>query len=135
MDEKEIIENDKRYMHGTWNFFVRCYYYLEQGLGVLNTFRNLIYAIAAIAIAVKIVDYKIMVLMFFLALIPLAIVGYITVHKINKNKEWINIRFSTHYAIEQFNLTKRIAESLERMERDVRGEVHPDQIKKILDNK
>lgn len=134
MDEKEIIENDRRYMRGVWNFFIRCYYYLEQGLNVLNTFRNLIYAIAAIAIALKIVDYRYMVIMFLAALPPLAIIGYITVHKVNKNKEWINIRFSTHYALEQFNLTKRIAESLERMERDARGEVSPEQIKKILDN-
>jgi len=120
MNNEEIIKNDSVYLKGNKNFFIRCYFYLEQGLNILNIFRNLILGIIGLCLTLKLTDYRYMVFLFVVSVPVLTVMGWVSVHKIAKTKEWLNTRFSTHYALEQFNYTKRTAETLEEINNKIK---------------
>ena len=107
---------ETQYLTGIKNWFIRCYFYLEQGLNVLNIFRNLFLGIFAVYIALKLSNYLYMLGMFALAVPILIIVGYYSVHHIAKIKEWLGIKFSTHYAMQSFNYSKDTVELLQKIE-------------------
>ncbi len=120
MNEEEVKLNDDKYLPGRKNFYIRCYFYLEQGLNILNLFRNLILGIIGVCLTLKITDYRYMVVMFVVSVPILTALGWLSVHKIAKTKEWLNTRFSTHYALEQFNYTKKSAEALQEINRKLK---------------
>lgn len=119
-DPRRLSEEDKQFLHGAHNGGIRYYYYLEHGLNILNEFRNLFLGILAIYIALKLTNPLLMVAMFVPCLLVLTIVGYYNVHKLNKVKEWLGMRYSTYYGIKNFNfqqgqyqMLKEIKELLE----------------------
>lgn len=112
-------EDEKKYLAGFPNRLIRYWYYLENGLGILNEFRNLFLGIVALYIALKLTNLFLMVAMFIPCCIVLTVVGYVAVHRIAKVKEWINLRFSSHFGIRSFDyqranyqLLKKISEKL-----------------------
>ena len=109
------MQEEHQYTKGIKSLMIRCYFYIEQGLNVLNMFRNLFLGIFGLYITLKFTNYMYMVAMVFGSLPILAIVGYYSVHKINKTKEWLNIKFSTHYAMKTFDYNKDTAESLKKI--------------------
>ncbi len=112
MNEEEF---DEKYLPGTFNRVIRYYFYLENGLTVLNEFRNLFLGIIGIYIALKLDNVWWMIGMAGVSVIILTVVGYYTVHKISKIREWLNIRFSTHYGLKSFNYSKGQYETLEQI--------------------
>jgi len=120
-DPVRLSEEDKQFLQGAHNGGIRYYYYLENGLAILNEFRNLFLGILAIYIALKLTNPLLMVAMFIPCLLILTIVGWYNVHKLTKVKEWLGMRFSTYYGIKNFNyqenqvlLLKEIKELLEK---------------------
>ncbi len=121
MDPKieEIMKNagqyDEKFMKGAENRAIRYYYYLNNGLGILNQFRNLILGIFALYVVLKLENPFFMVLMFALACPFLITLGYYEIHRMNKVMEWIGLRFSSHYAIRQFNYNQGQYEALQEI--------------------
>lgn len=97
-------EFDDQNFPGTENRLIRYYFYINQGLSMLNNFRNLFLVIFAAYFTLKLDNYFLLVAMFIPSLIVLAIIGYYATHRMNKITEWLNLRFSTTYGIQQFNL-------------------------------
>jgi len=85
---------------------IRIYYYIERGLDILNTFRNLFLAIFAIFISLHFVSFWWLIGMFGISIPILAIVGYYNVHLISKVRDRLSIKYGTHYGIQQFDLLK-----------------------------
>ncbi len=103
------------YLQGHGNRLIRYYYYLEQGLNILNEFRNLFLGIIALYIALHLTNFLWMALMFIPSIVALTIVGYFAVHRVAKVKEWVSLRFSTHYGIRSFDYQKGIYEKLDEI--------------------
>lgn len=106
---------DDKYLQGSHNKIIRCYYYIERGLDILNIFRNLFLGIVAIFIALKLTNVLWIGLMTIPSVIILGIVGYYNVHKLSKMKEWLSMRFSTHYGLRAFNYQEEQVKILEEI--------------------
>lgn len=104
---------EEEYLKGKTNLFIRVYFYLSNGMAVANEFRNVLLGIVALYIALKLANPLWMVGMFGVAIPVLTVIGYYNVHKMSKVKEWLTIKFSTHYGIQQFDYIKRQCELLE----------------------
>ncbi len=114
-EEKRVAVDDHRYMKGIHNTGIRWYYYLENGLNILNAFRNLFLGIFAIYITFKLTNIFWFPIIFLGSCIILIIVGWYNVHKLAKMKEWLGMRFSTHYGIRSFDYQRGTYEELVRL--------------------
>lgn len=99
----EISDEDRKYLDGKHNLFIRLYFYLERGLDILNIFRNLVLGLLAGYFALKIDNYALLVGSFIASFLILIVVGWYNVHRLMKTKEWLGTRFSTHYGLKAFN--------------------------------
>lgn len=97
------MNDDKKYLEGRENWFIRAYFYLTNGLGIVNEFRNLILGIIGIHIALKLESITWMIVMFIVSVVVLTLVGYYVVHKVSKVKDWLSVRFGSHYNIKNFD--------------------------------
>jgi len=91
-------EHKSKYWYGRKNKVVRYYFYIQQGLTLLNEFRYLIMAVMATYALLKLENPWVMPLMFFISLPTLGAIGYISVHHIQKVMEWLNIEYTTHFS-------------------------------------
>lgn len=112
---------DRLYMHGLENRGIRYYYYVNNGLSILNQFRNLVLGIFALYVVLKLENPFIMVVMFVVSVPILAAVGYFEIHRMSKVMEWIGLRFSSHYAIRQFNYNQAQYEELVKIHATLQG--------------
>lgn len=108
-------EDDSQFLPGAQNRAIRYYFYLNAGLNILNQFRNLFLGIFALYFALKLDHWWILAALFLPSLLVLTIVGYFAVHKVNKVSEWLSIRFSSHYALSQYDLQKENNELLKEI--------------------
>ena len=99
---------------GKETLLIRLYFYLNNGLGVVNDFRNLFLGLFALYYTLKLQNPWILLGLFLVSLPTLCIMGYVNVHKVSKIKDWLNIKYGSHYGIEQFNLMKKMVELLEK---------------------
>ncbi len=113
--ESEIAKYDGKYLTGFKNRMIRYYYYLQNGLTVLNDFRNLFLGIIGLYLALKLTDYLYLIYMAIPCIIILTVVGYYTVHKVSKVRDWLNVRFGSHYSIMTFDYQKGSYELLEEI--------------------
>ncbi len=119
--EDNIFKDDDTYLKGTENWFIRAYFYLSNGLAILNEFRNLFLGIVAIYIALHMTNVWWMIIMFVPSVVILTLIGYYVVHKVSKMREWFGTRFSSHFGMKSFNyqeasyeLLKEINENLKK---------------------
>ncbi len=105
-DVKELNHEDQKFLLGNHNKGIRWYFYLENGVAVLNNFRNLFLGILGIYIALKLTNPIWMIIMLLPCIIILSIIGWYSVHHLNKVKEWLSMRFSTSYGIRAFNFNE-----------------------------
>lgn len=105
----------KEYLQGKENFAIRMFFYLDNGVGILNQFRNLFLGIFALYFTLKLDNPFWLVVMFCVSIPILIIVGYYNVHKIAKVKEWLSTKFSTHYGIKQFELVEEQTKLLKQI--------------------
>jgi len=83
---------------------IKLYFYVNNGNGILNNFRNLFLGVFALYFALKLTSPVLLVLMFVVAIPVLFISGYFNVHYISKKSEELSIKHGTHYTIKQFEL-------------------------------
>lgn len=104
---EELNEEDRKYLYGKHNWLIRMYFYLEQGLNILNEFRNWFLGIAALYITLKLENAPYGILIIGAIAVPsllvLILAGRYNVHRLSKMKEWLTLRFSTHYGIRTYN--------------------------------
>lgn len=115
MESNENGEFDDKYLPGLHNRGIRYYFYLNKGLDVLNQFRNLFLGILGLYIALHLDSWWLLIAMFVPSMVILVVVGYYSTHHLSKVMEWLNLRFSTHYGIKQFNYTQGQYERLEEI--------------------
>lgn len=108
---------NNEYNHGTKNGLIRWYYYLTQGLNFMNDFRNLFLGVLGLYFALKVDNPLILVYMTLPSLIVLALVGYYVVHHVSKVRDWLAVKFGSHYTIQQFDYTKGSYELLVKIEK------------------
>ncbi len=118
-------EYDSQYMPGLENRAIRYYFYLQAGLNIVNNFRNLILAILGFYFVLKLDMPWLLPIMFILSTFVLTVVGYFVVHRVNKVQEWLSMRFSTHYAIKQFNFQEGIYSTLQEINSKIDKYEHP----------
>ncbi len=104
--EKSVQSDDEGYLKGFHHGLIRYYYYLSQGLDVLNQFRNVFLLMFGIYVTLKVTTISVLVGIFVSFVIALTLIGYYNVIKVGKVKEWLNMRFSTFYGIKSFNYSK-----------------------------
>ena len=110
LSDKEVTDHDSKYLPGMENLGIRYYYYLNNGLNVLNNFRNLFLGIIALYLALHLNSWWLLVGMFIPSIIILTVVGWYSVHRAARVQEWLGIRFSTHFGRRQFdNVQKQVA--------------------------
>ncbi len=103
MSEQDIFKDDAKYLKGKENWLIRAYFYCSNGLGILNEFRNLFLGILGLYIALKWDNIWIAIGLFVVSIVLLTLMGYYTVHKISKVREWLGMRFGTHFGMKSFN--------------------------------
>ncbi len=105
MNEKhEAAQFDDKYLPGIFNRAMRYWFYLNRGVDVLNTFRNLLLGIFAAYFALKLENPWWLVAMFVPSTIALLVFGYMQTHYISKVTEWLGMRFGSHYGLRNYNL-------------------------------
>lgn len=104
--------NEEQYLKGNKNFLIRMYFYLSNGLAIVNEFRNLILGIFGIYLTFKLTNPWIMVAIFIFSVAILTPTGYFIIHHVSRVKEWLSTKFGSHYQIQNFDYTKGTYELL-----------------------
>lgn len=107
------MTDQQEYIKGKENFLIRMFYYLHNGATLLNEFRNLIMGVFALYFLLKLTNPIWMVVMFVVSVPILILIGHYNVHKMAKVNEYLNTRFSTHYALKTFELNQQTVKLLE----------------------
>lgn len=111
----KLMKDDDKYLKGTENYFIRAYFYCSNGLGILNEFRNLFLGILGLYLALKWDNIWFAIGLFIVAVILLTFAGHYTVHKVGKVREWLGMRFSTHFGIKSYNYQEGIYNELVKL--------------------
>ena len=122
------MDNDENYTKGGKNRLIAGYFYLSNGLAILNEFRNLFLGIFALYITLKLTDPIIMVYLTIISIIVLTIVGYFVVHHVAKIKEWLTVKFGTHYGVKNYDYVKRQVELLEEINKKLNEKLDIEEI-------
>ena len=109
---------EKEYRKGLKNRLVRYYFYIQQGLGLINEFRYLLMAILGAYYALKLSNPLIIPIMFFLSCLVLIFLGWLYVHHMKKIMEYITIEYATHWGRYQFELFEKIIQLLEDIKKE-----------------
>lgn len=97
-------KDDTQYLKGKENWFIRMFFYLKSGNGVLNEFRYLILGIMGMYAVLKLTNPLWLIGMFLICVPILIVLGNYWTHRMAKVSEWLSLKFSTHYAIKQYNM-------------------------------
>ena len=104
----EINENTrKRYFEGWKNKFIRQYFYLNEGLNLMNQFKYLVAGILALYYFLEKDNVWLMVLMFIGSIPVLTLIGSIWVHRARKSMDWFGIEYTTHFGKYQITLQEK----------------------------
>lgn len=104
--EDNLFKDDSKYLEGKENWLIRAYFYCSNGLTILNEFRNLFLGILALYLALKLDKLWILPVMAIPCILILTLTGYYVVHRVSKVREWLGMRFGTHFGIKSFNYTE-----------------------------
>ncbi len=99
------------------NNLIRIYFYLNNGVNILNNFRNLFLGIFALYFALKLTSPVLLVIMFIVAVPILVVCGYYNVHHIAKTSEQLSVKFGTFYGIKTYELAEQQVKLLRKIEK------------------
>lgn len=99
----DIFKDDAEYLKGKQNWLIRAYFYCSNGLTIVNEFRNLILAILGLYIALKWTNIWFAILLFIFSAILLTLIGYYIVHRVSKVREFLGMRFGSHFGKKSFD--------------------------------
>lgn len=112
---------DNQYREGFVNKGTRYYFYTNKGLMVFNEFRYYILIIWGVVMAAKLQLWWLPIL-FFICLPILVIVGYFSVHHMQKIMDYLTTKYGTHFGkwgyqlqVERVELLKEIRDELRRL--------------------
>lgn len=105
----------EQYWDGAENKAIRFYFYAQKGLSLLNEARYLIMGAFALYYTLRL-DNPIYLALIFLSALPVMIfLGWLSVHRMGKVIDYLNVRFSTHYAKKQFDIFEGMLKELRDM--------------------
>lgn len=113
-----------RYFLGWKNKLIRIYFYLREGLNLLNEFKYLVAGILAAYYATKMDNLYLMGLMFVVAVPLLILIGYIWVYRAKKSMEWFGIEHTTFFGKYGYQLQERQIALLEEILANVKNSIH-----------
>ena len=118
---------DPQYWDGRENKSIRLFFYCQRGVGLINEFRNVFFIIIGAYFSLKInlpiwMGAVIMLGMFLISIPILIVAGWFSVHRMGKVIDYLNVKFSTHYAKEQFEIFKGMYSELKEINKNRRGE-------------
>ena len=99
------------------NNIIRLYFYLNNGVNILNNFRNLFLGIFALYFALKLTSPILLVIMFIVAVPVLVVCGYYNVHYIAKTSEQLSVKFGTFYGIKTYELAEQQVKLLKEIKK------------------
>lgn len=120
MNENQITKEQKKmYWDGKWNKCVRYYFYLQKGLAFFNELRYVVLVILALYGFMKMDNPLMMPMMFFCFIPPLTIAGYMSVHKMDKIMEFLQVKYATHFSHHNIDLQERQLKILEKIDNKI----------------
>ena len=106
--------HDHEHWLGTKNKLIRYYFYINTGLNVFNNFKYLVAVIVGLYWTMHLHQPWWLLIMFILSISVLGIVGYYSIHHINKVIDWLNVKFGSHYGIYQIKLLEEIRNNIKQ---------------------
>ena len=107
------------YWKGRENWFIRMYFYFHNGMNLAGEFRYLIAGVIALYVLLKVDKPILMVAMFLIAIPILLALGYYNVHRMAKVNEWLSTKYSTHFALKNFELNQKSVKILTNIEKQL----------------
>lgn len=107
-----VDEKNLQYWDGTENKVIRFYFYSQRGLALLNEARYLIMGAFALYYTLRLDNPIYLVLIFIGALPVMIFLGWLSVHRMGKVIDYLNVRFSTYYAKKQFDIFEGILKEI-----------------------
>ena len=104
-----------RYYKGWVNKIIRVYFYLNQGLDLLNQFKYLLGGVLGLYYLLKLDNYKWMIFMVGVSLPILTVAGYIWVYRAKKSIDWFTLEYTTYYNKYTIEMQERQIELLEKL--------------------
>ena len=115
-DEINSAQVRDQFYKGTRNRLVRVYWYLDQGLDLLNKFKYLLGGIIALAALLRIEDSVRWMLTVFLIAVPiLTLMGYFWVRCGVRVIEYLNLKLATHFGQYSMRLNENILQTLQEI--------------------
>ena len=121
-----------KYWKGWKNSLCRYWFYVRQGNGVVNEFRNLFLIILGTCWTFKqdfpiLRDPLFLAFVFLVSFVGLFVVGYFFTHKVNRVIDWLSIEFSTHWGRYSYTLQEDQNRLLREILTELKGEVKDEQ--------
>ena len=112
----EMIKDPKEpdYWSGFWNHAIRYYFYVNTGLNVFNNFKYLVAAIFGIYILLHLKNGMWLLIMSGISIPILGVIGYYSVHYINRVQDYLNVKYGTHYSLLNITLLQEILNELKK---------------------
>jgi hypothetical protein len=101
---KETETPQIEYWHGNKNKFIRWYYYLNTGLGLVNDWKYIAAFILGLYYTLKLVQPMIMVVIFLVVVPILMFIGWLKVNHIAKPYDWYGTQFTSYWAKHGYEL-------------------------------
>lgn len=114
------MNNEQKYWDGRKNFVARLWYYLLQGLDLVNSFKYLGAFILGVYAILKLTNPWIMVGIFLASLPILLLAGYVKAQHINKVVDWLTVELGTHWGRYTYELSEKNIKLLEEILKELR---------------
>lgn len=111
-----MTEDHKSHEHwqGTKNRIIRYYFYVNTGLNVFNNFKYLVMAIFGLYLILHLKNGLWLIIMGTISIPLLGVMGYYSVHYINKVMNWLDVRFGSYYTFKQIELLTDIRDAIKK---------------------
>lgn len=112
-----MSNNFKDHIHweGNKNLLIRYYFYINTGLNVFNNFKYLVAGIFGLYLMLHMKNPWLLLIMSGVSVPILFIIGYYSIHHINKVQDWLSVKFGTTYAIYNIELLESIRDELKKL--------------------
>lgn len=114
------MDNKQQYWDGRKNFVARLWYYLLQGLAVVDKFKNLGIFILGVYGLARFTNPWLMLIVFTTCLPVLLILGYVNAWHFNKVVDWLTIELGTHWGRYTYDLSEKQIKLLEEILKEVK---------------
>ena len=109
------MDNNEKYWVGKKNFVARQWYYILQGLDLVNQFKYLGAFIFGIYYTFKLPNPWFLIILFAISLPLLLIAGFIKAWHFNKVVDWLTTELGTHWTRYGYELQEKQIKLLEEI--------------------